>query len=29
VALMMDIPSIGELRSLIAQFVGSVTHRPA
>ena len=27
VALMMDIPSIGELRSLIAQFVGSVTTR--
>jgi len=29
VALMMDIPSIGELRSLIAQFVGSMTSRPA
>jgi chemotaxis protein CheC len=28
VALMMDIPSIGQLRSLIAQFVGSVTQRP-
>jgi len=28
VALMMDIPSIGELRSLIAQFVGSVTRPP-
>jgi chemotaxis protein CheC len=28
VALIMDIPSIDELRSLIAQFVGSVTHRP-